>query len=101
MLALRTFYQNQFRMFFSRSRVSVDVGNFVKTAVAHEVIQLLVDDAEHCLDNSGNAFNYSDYDDCIYKEMESLMLEDVGCTVPWIPNKSNICGYTRTRNTII
>ena len=40
------------------------------------------------VDNYGNDL---DFDSCIYTNLQRLMLEEVGCTVPWIPDKSQIC----------
>ena len=31
------------------------------------------------------------YDGCIYSKLYELMMEEVGCTVPWIPIKTDIC----------
>ena len=69
----------------SRSRVDVDKGKFVKIAISHEVVQLL----------SGEEFSNCEpdlnYDDCMYTNLYDLMTEKVGCTVPWLPRKDNIC----------
>ena len=73
----------------SRSRVDVDKGKFVKIAVNHEVVELLSgEDFGNCVENYGNDI---DFDNCMYSNLQSLMLEEVGCTVPWIPDKSRIC----------
>ena len=73
----------------SRSRVDVDKGKFVKIAVNHEVVQLLSgEEFGNCVDNYGND---GDFDSCIYSNLKRLMMEEVGCTVPWIPDKSQIC----------
>ena len=29
--------------------------------------------------------------DVVYERSQRLMMEEVGCTVPWIPDKSQIC----------
>lgn len=59
----------------------MDVGNYVKIATNHEVVQLM-DDFGTC--------NYSeeDYDTCIYNTLKEIMLEEFGCTVPWLPDRS-------------
>jgi hypothetical protein len=73
----------------SRSRVDVDKGKFVKIAISHEVVQLLSgEDFGTCVDNYGKS---KDFDDCMYTKMHKLMIDEVGCTVPWLPDKSKIC----------
>jgi hypothetical protein len=73
----------------SRSRVDVATGKFVKIAINHEVVQLLSgSDFGTCVDNYGKS---KDFDDCMYTKMYQLMMDEVGCTVPWLHNKSNIC----------
>ncbi|TRY74726.1 hypothetical protein TCAL_14549 [Tigriopus californicus] len=79
--------------FYSRSRVDVDTGHFVKIAVNHEVVQLLGDD--------GSCVNVKiDYDTCIYQTLRDLMLAQVGCTVPWLPDKSKICIVEEDRKNV-
>ena len=34
---------------------------------------------------------YISFDDCMYSKLRDLMLAKIGCTVPWIPDKSKIC----------
>ena len=69
----------------SRSRVDVDKGKFIKIAISHEVVQLL----------SGEQFSNCEpdlnYDNCMYTNLYNLMMEKVGCTVPWLPRQDNIC----------
>ena len=69
----------------SRSRVDVEKGKFIKIAISHEVVQLL----------AGEQFSNCDpdlnYDNCMYMNLYDLMMEEVGCTVPWLPRKDNIC----------
>lgn len=73
----------------SRSRVDVEKGKFVKIAINHEVVQLLSgEDFGNCVDNYGND---GSFDSCMYSNLHRLMMEQVGCTVPWLPDKSNIC----------
>jgi hypothetical protein len=80
----------------SRSRVDVQLGSFTKIAINHEVVQLIGgEDFSTCVANYGE---YSDFDDCMYQTMQKLMLEQVGCTVPWIPDKSKICRDKQKRN---
>ena len=73
----------------SRSRVDVDKGKFVKIAINHEVVQLLSgEEFGNCVDNYGND---GDFDSCMYTKLHKMMMDEVGCTVPWMPDKSNIC----------
>ena len=30
-------------------------------------------------------------DQCFYERMSELLMKEVGCTVPWLPDKSTIC----------
>lgn len=70
--------------------MDVDRGRFTKIAINHEVVQMLGgEDFSTCVDEESN--KYFNFDDCMYNEMKKIMLEQVGCTVPWIPDKSNIC----------
>lgn len=71
-------------MLFSRSRVDVDLGHFVKIAVNHEVVQLLGTDGT-CVNGQIG------YDSCIYNTLRDVMLKEYGCTVPWLPEKNKIC----------
>ena len=53
------------------------------------MVQLLSgEEFGNCVDNYGND---GDFDSCIYSNLQRLMLEEVGCTVPWIPDKSKVC----------
>jgi hypothetical protein len=45
-------------------------------------------DSGECVDNYGK---YNDFDDCMYTKLYDISMEQVGCTVPWLPNKYNIC----------
>ena len=49
----------------------------------HEVVDLL--------DIHGDCVNDLMYDDCMYQALFELSVKEVGCTVPWLWNKSNIC----------
>ena len=82
-------HDGQFLSPNSRSRVDVDKGKFIKIAITHEVVQLLSgEDFSDCVDSFAPD---PTYDDCIYSNLYSLMIEKVGCTVPWLPRKDNIC----------
>ncbi len=72
-----------------RKSVSVEVGKTVNIAVNHEIIKLVDGDSTgHCVNTYGI---YSDFDGCMYSKMEEIMLSKVGCTVPWLLDKSKIC----------
>ena len=73
-----------------RSRIDVDKGRFVKIAVNHEVIQLLGDDGS-CVQNTMGSSETDTFDNCMYHQMSQIMTQSVNCTVPWMPNKDNIC----------
>ena len=60
------------------------MGHFVKIAANHEVISLLGEDGS-CVTGG------PDYDSCLFAQLRQLSLDSVGCTTPWIPDKSNIC----------
>ena len=73
----------------SRSRVNVEKGKFTKVSISHEVIQLLAgEEFSKCVDT----FEPNEsYDDCMYSKLYDIMMDKVGCTVPWLTNKTNIC----------
>ncbi|XP_023334500.1 uncharacterized protein LOC111705999 isoform X2 [Eurytemora carolleeae] len=82
-------HEGQFLSPDSRSRVDVDKGSFVKIAINHEVVQLLPD-VGTCV--AGYGPNLTDsYDDCIFSNLYDLMIQNVGCAVPFLPNVINIC----------
>ena len=82
-------HSGQFLSPNSRSRVDVALGYFTKIAINHEVVQMLGgEDFSTCVDSFGA---YQDFDACMYNQMQELMINQVGCTVPWIPDKSKIC----------
>ena len=58
------------------------------------MVQLLPE-FSNCVNNFGSNKNY---DDCMYSELYELMLQNVGCTVPWLLNRSNICIENTKRN---
>ena len=65
---------------FYRSRVTVDVGKFVKLAVNHELVKLIGGEgASNCEPG------FDDYDKCIYDTLFNLTLAELDCTVPWLP----------------
>ena len=81
-----------FNLFFQecltfRSRVDVEKGSFVKIAVNHEVVQLLSEKG-NCVDSYEE---YETFDGCMYSKLNELMVNAIGCTVPWLPDKSRIC----------
>ena len=69
-------------------------GFFVKVAVNHEVVQLLSDDGA-CADHFGGSEDT--FDGCMYDQLRRIGLEEVGCTVPWLPDKSSICQEEQDR----
>ena len=80
----------------SRSRVDVDKGRFIKIAISHEVVQLL--EGEEFSQCAANYDPDADYDECIYSKLYTLMMDTVGCTVPWLPIKTDICSDSRKRD---
>ena len=70
----------------SRSRVRILPNREVKVSVTHETVQML-DDFGTCT----NTFPEGSYDNCVYQQLTSRMLKEIGCTVPWVPDKSQIC----------
>ena len=75
--------------------MGVDLGHFVKIALNHEVVQLLSHDGS-CVDQymEGEGVDTdmeNSFDGCIYSKLREIMTRDVGCTVPWLPDQSNIC----------
>ena len=82
-------HKGQFLSPNSRSRVGVEKGGFTKIAVSHEVVQLLKgEEYSDCVDTY---HPHLTYDDCIYSNLHQLMMDKVGCTVPWLPKKDKIC----------
>ena len=61
-----------------RSRVDVDKGRFVKLAINHEITQLIGEDGS-CSAELDN------YDGCIYDLLYNMTMDEVGCTIPWLP----------------
>ena len=65
---------------FYRSRVTVDVGKFVKLAVNHELVQLIGGEgASNCEPGFDN------YDKCMYDNLCNITIAELDCTVPWLP----------------
>ena len=65
----------------------------MKIAVNHEVVQLLGEDGT-CVntyldDDSGINVNENsdDFDGCMYSKLKELSTEQLGCTMPWLPDK--------------
>ena len=77
-------HQNQFLSSNSRSRGSVLKGGFTRAPVIHEVVNLLSDEFNEC------EFNVT-FDKCILDNIYEMSMEQIGCTTPWMFNKSNIC----------
>ena len=70
----------------SRSRVRILPNRHVKMALTHEAVHLLPD-----FGTCTNTYLEGTYDNCIYQKLNNKMLQEIGCTVPWQPNKSSIC----------
>ncbi len=71
----------------------MDKGAFVKIAVNHEVVQLISEEG-NCVDHfdQGEVAEDDDsFDGCMYSQLGKMGRERLGCTVPWLPDKSNIC----------
>ncbi len=62
------------------------MGQQVKFAVSHEVVHLLPNANKNCTVSYLNSF-----DDCILTELFDMMLDQVGCTVPWVKDRTMIC----------
>ncbi len=69
----------------SRTRAYGRLGQQTKYSVAHEVVTLL-NVKKNCTDDPNFV-----YDHCMYEKMFDLMVDKVGCTVPWLHDKSRIC----------
>ena len=68
------------KLIFNRSRVDVDKGRFVKLAINHEITQLIGEDGS-CSTTLDN------YDGCIYDLLFNMTMQEVGCTIPWLPGE--------------
>ena len=73
-------YKNQFTKEDTNSYIGVTLGKFTGQRVGHEINKQL----KNCVPDY-------DFDDCIYQRLYEISMEKVGCTVPWMKNKSNIC----------
>jgi hypothetical protein len=69
--------------FIFRARFVALKGEQTKVGVFYEVVRLLTKDFDECIEQ--------DFDHCMFSTWERNMLQQIGCTVPWIPNKENIC----------
>ena len=69
----------------SRTRAMGSLGTESKYTVSHEVITLLEGPGK-CASNSEKY-----YDECMYDNLYQLMMNEIGCTVPWVNNKTDIC----------
>lgn len=73
-------------------------GNFIKIAVNHEVVRLLSDDGS-CVDSflgendtsASSDVARDSFDGCMYDRLTRMSMEELGCTVPWLPDKTSIC----------
>ncbi len=68
----------------------------MKIAIAHEIVQLLSDKSD-CVDVFEE--NDNSFDGCMYAKLNQLQTEQIGCTVPWLLNRSNICTEKEKRKT--
>ena len=69
----------------------------VKMGVNHEGVRLLEEDGK-CVSPQIHKQGAT-FDGCIYQELEKLMLREIGCTVPWLPNKERVCVKEDERKT--
>ena len=60
-----------------------------KIKLLYETFEVLDYSGEACLSHSVNESR----DDCIYEAIQKESMETIGCTAPFIPDKSNICTY--------
>ena len=79
-------HSGQFMSPNSRSRVRIKSNRDVKVSVTHETVQMLEE-----FGTCTYTYQQGSYDNCIYQQMSKKMLEEIGCTVPWLPNRSKIC----------
>ena len=70
----------------SRSRIRILQNRHVKMALTHETVKLLPD-----FGTCTNDYPEGSYDNCIYSQLNNKTLEEIGCSVPWQANKSEIC----------
>ena len=79
--------EHQFSSPNSRSRVKLKPGKTFKIAVTYEIVQL---DSRTgvCQDYEGQ----NTFDSCMDKGLQDVMMREVGCTVPFISNRSQVCG---------
>ena len=97
-------HDGQFLSPNSRSRIDVDVTHFVKIAINHEVVQMLSAKGT-CVDQYGEGEGVdsdmdNSFDGCMYSKLRELMMSEVGCTVPWLPDKRNICTLEQDRKMV-
>ena len=64
------------------------IGTKSKYTVSHEVITQLEKSGK-----SGKCVSVTEnhYDQCIIEKMQELMINETGCTVPWVPDKNKTC----------
>ena len=66
-----------------------------KIAATYEVVQL---DSRTGNCQEYHAENgYPVYDLCMYARVEEILLNELNCTVPWLPNRQNVCAKESDR----
>ena len=78
-------FSEQFYSPNSRTRAVASMGTESKYTVSHEVITQLEKPGK-CI-----AITKKYYDRCIIEKMHELMINETGCTVPWVTDKNEIC----------
>ena len=81
----KTLFAEQFYSPNSRTRAVAAIGTESKYTVSHEVITQL-EKSGKCI-----AITEKHYDHCMIEKMEELMMNETGCTVPWVTDKNKIC----------
>ena len=81
----KTLFAEQFYSPNSRTRAVAAIGTESKYTVSHEVITQL-EKSGKCI-----AITEKHYDHCMIEKMEELMINETGCTVPWVTDKNKIC----------
>ncbi len=68
----------------------MEKGDYAKVSVNHEVVRLL--GGERSEADGGGCVDYETeegFDDCMYEALRSVIVKEVGCTVPWLPPKED------------
>ena len=90
-------HEDQFMSPNSRSRVNLVTSALpnktqsLKLALSLEIVRLNPDTGKCTQYDSGDMSQYSTFDDCLYSKLYDVQMEQVGCTVPWLVKKDNIC----------